>query len=120
MNRRFMAMHAVILQDFAAARVHLNWFVKVLERKGPRVAPPVIGFGKVLGNELVRQVAIDTRGHRMMAGVLPGVVLRLHDMAVRASSWIRAEVRPPLAIAERKETQAGQHTHTEGEKDPQC
>src|SRR5262249_44832233 len=63
------------------------------------VTPAVLGLGQVLGDEGVRQVAVDALGRRVVARLLPSVVLALHDVAVRARGRVGAEGGQPLRVA---------------------
>ena len=60
----------------------------------------VLGLGEVLADESVRQMALDADGDGMVARLLPGVVLRLHDVAVHARLRIVADVRETLGVKE--------------------
>ena len=57
----------------------------------------VIRFDRVLADDVVRSVAVVAGGHRVMAGFHPGVVLRLHYVAVGAGSGVVRKVGDPLA-----------------------
>jgi len=67
--------------------------VKILKGESFRVAITVIRLGNQLGQQaIVGHVAVDALGRRMMAALLPGIILFVHDVAVCASPRITAEV----------------------------
>lgn len=92
MNEALMTAQAIILQDTAASLLNADRFNEVLSGEFLTVAPAIFGFGKIFRNERVRQMAIDANGDRVMAAVLPAVVLGLHDVAVDASFGIGTQV----------------------------
>ncbi len=79
---------AVLLQDAPTARDHDDGLVEVLQRERLRVSIAGVGFREPLFEPVMGQVAIDTDSDRMVTSSLPGVELRLHDVAVGASLWI--------------------------------
>src|SRR5262245_1494038 len=79
-----MAGHAVVLENPAALRLDHDRLVEVLQRERHRMVVAVLRLGVVLANEIVRQMAVDAGSDRMMACLLPGIELRLHDVAVHA------------------------------------
>src|SRR4051794_4092131 len=84
-----MAMEAILLQDSAAHVANLDWLVKVLQREALGMPEAVFGLGVVLADKIVRQVAIDALSHVVMAGFLPAVKFRLHDVAIDARLGVR-------------------------------
>ena len=57
--------------------------MEILKGKSFGMPKAILPFREPLGNECMWQVAIYTGGRRMMAGLLPGLVLRLHDVAIQ-------------------------------------
>ena len=114
-NRILMAFHTVALKNPVILSLNHDWLMKILHRKALGVVPAVFGLGEVLSNEVVRKMTIDTPGNVMMAGFLPGVILRIHNMTVRTGSWIRAEVGQPFGVAEGKRSGAYQQTQHGGQ-----
>ena len=47
-------------------------------------------------------MAIDARCHGMVAGLLPRIILGLHDVAICACGGIRTEVRKPFRVLKRE------------------
>lgn len=93
-----MAIHAVVLQNAAVLFLDHDWFLKVLRRESLGMVIAVFSLSDVFGNERVRQVAIDTAGHRMVTRFLPGFILRRHDVAIHAGFGIRAKIGKPFSI----------------------
>lgn len=52
------------------------------------VVPAVEGFCVIFAKKVVWHVTIVTRRNVSMARVLPGLVLRLHDVAIHTCLWI--------------------------------
>jgi hypothetical protein len=75
---------------------------------------PVHGFCGVFADEVMRQVAVHAGGGRVMARLLPALVLRQHDVAIRAGGRIVAQVRKPFRIEQRENTEACQHAEQHG------
>jgi hypothetical protein len=62
--------------------------MKILKGKCHGVVMTVLSFGNIFGNESVRQMTVDTGCDDMMAGLLPEVILRVHDVTVCAGARI--------------------------------
>src|SRR5688572_19455228 len=115
-----VAAAAVFLQDLSSARRDFDGLSKALQCEQLAVAPAVFCLGQVLGHEVVGQVALDANGGRVVAGLLPAVVLALHDVTVGAGLGIRLEVREAVGVAERECAQAadGAQSHRKQEQRP--
>ena len=96
-----MTAKAVLLHDHAAARLHLDWLVEVLECEIVGVPKAILGFGEVLANKIMRNMTRVAGGKRLVAGLCPAVKLLTHDVAVHAGLWIVREVRRSLRIDKR-------------------
>ncbi len=70
--------------------------MEVLQGEGSGVVVALFGFGDILGEEIVGQVAVGARGQGVVVGLLPGVELRFHDMAVGGGSGVLAKNRTGL------------------------
>jgi hypothetical protein len=108
MDQVLVAGKTVFLEDPRVGPLDHDRLVKVLDRESLGVVPAVVGLGEILAEEAVRKMAIDTVGHRMMAGLLPGVELGLHDMAVHARPGIGTEVREAFCVEEGIASQSGE------------
>src|SRR5690348_6869183 len=64
-------------------------------------------------------MAIDADSRGVVARFLPGIVLRLHDVAVHAGLRIRLEIREPLRVAERVGTDAPGDAKAHGQQQRQ-
>lgn len=96
-----MALNAVVLEDGSVLVVDANRFVEVLQGKTFRVPEAVLGFGEILADKVVGQMAIDATGNCMVAGLLPAIVLFTHDMTVHAGFGITAEITQPFTVIDR-------------------
>lgn len=96
-----MAPHAVLLKDRCPATGNDNGFMKILKRKPLGVAVAVIGFGDVFGRKRLRQMAVHAGRRRVMAGFLPRIKLRSHDMTIQARPRVRPEIRKPRRVMKR-------------------
>ena len=115
MHKVGMAMQAILLHDPAAHISHLNRFMEILQRKTLRVPEAVFRLRVVLAQKIVRQMAIDAFGHTVVAGLLPSIILRLHDVTVDAGLRIRAKVREPFGILKCVQALAQSQTDDYGE-----
>src|SRR5688500_10797535 len=94
----------------------------------------VVGLDGVLADEIVWRVAVVASRHRMMARLLPAIVMLAHDVAVDAGPRIAAEIRKAFAVtngiaagpdrctnedaqqqAEQTDTRSMKQTHPHGE-----
>ena len=60
-------------------------------------------------------MTVDAGGDSMMAGLLPRIELRLHDMTIHTGSGVGAEIGKSLGVSERKRTDTGQNAHEDGD-----
>ena len=106
-----VAVQAVFLQDHPAALAHLDRFVKVLECETVGVPEAVFGLGQIFADDIVRNMAIVTAGNKVVAGFLPAIVLRAHDVAVDTGARVVREVGRPLRIIEGVPAQPNQQAN---------
>ena len=66
----------------------------------------VVGLDGVFSENVVRGVAVVAGCGPMMARLQPGIVLRLHHVAVGAGGWIVGEVGVSLGVDEGEEAEA--------------
>lgn len=52
-----------------------------------------------------------------VAGILPGVIVTLHDMAVRTICRIAGQIAPAFAVSERERTQSREDAQQDNEDD---
>jgi hypothetical protein len=117
MHDIFVTMKAGGLGHTAIARLDLDGVVKILERKRQGMIKPVVGFDDPFLNGVVGEMAVIARGDAMMAGVLPGVEMILHDMAVGARLGIAAEIAGPFAVTEGESADAAQDSEHHDDSD---
>ena len=120
MNQIAMALKTIALEDPTVAFLDHDGFVKILERESLGMMIAVAGLGQLLRQPLVWQVTINTCRQPVMAGLLPGVVLRLHDVAIGTGGRIRAEIGEPLGIVKREHTDPGQRPGEERDDGQTC
>jgi hypothetical protein len=87
-----MTAQAIFLQNRAPFGLYDDRLDEVLRRELLAVAPAVLGFGDILGDEGFGQVAVDANGNLVVARFLPGIVLRLHDVTVDARLGVLLEI----------------------------
>src|SRR5262249_61004914 len=95
MHEVTVAVHAVLLEDPARLGADHDRLVKVLQPERLRMGVAVFRLGEVLAEEAVRQVAADAGGGGGVGRLLPGLVLRLPYVAVRAHPRGRAHAPTP-------------------------
>src|SRR5262245_44669315 len=98
MDDALMATDAVGLDDSAAGRLDSDRLVEVAGGEAVGVPQAVVGLGVPLAEEVMWDVAIVAGGEGVMAGLLPGVVLVVHDVTVGARLRVAGEVRCALAV----------------------
>jgi hypothetical protein len=91
-NQVMMAMDAVDLKNIQAHGAYSNRLREVLERETLGMPQAVLGLHEILGDGLMGDVAIVARGYRMVACLLPPVILFPHDVAVHTCLRVVAQV----------------------------
>jgi len=81
-----------------------------------RVPESVVGLDGVLSENVVRRVAVVAGGSRVMARLEPCIVLRAHDVAVRAGGWVVGEVGVSLGIDEGEEAEPEEEAERDSEQ----
>jgi hypothetical protein len=74
----------------------------------------IIRLGNPLADGVVRQMTIVADSNMTMAGILPRIEMALHDMTIRATCWIVAQIAPTLAISKCKCTDARKYPEHHG------
>ena len=108
---------AGVFRDGAAARFHIDRLMEITGREGVRMPETVIGLGPVLAEEIVRGVAIIASGDGTVAGLQPGVIVILHDMAVRACLRIVGEVGAAAGVDKGVPADPGREAEQDSERD---
>ena len=108
-----MAIDTRALGHAAIPWLDLNRVVIATQRKGDRMEKAVVRLGHPFAYGMVRKMAVVANRDMVMAAVLPGIVLRLHRVAIHAAFWIVAQVTGAFAVAERKDAGAGQHSQAD-------
>ena len=65
-----------------------------------RVPESIVSFDRVFSDEVVRRVAVIAGSNRVVARFLPGIVLRLHNMAVSTRGRIARQIGISLGVDE--------------------
>jgi hypothetical protein len=102
MNKLSMTMQASLLSHSSIARFNLNRFRKISSCKGQRMKETIVRLGNPLSQKVVGQVAIIASRDGVMAGILPGIKMRLHDMAIRTGLGVVGKIGHSTAIIERE------------------
>lgn len=111
-----MTPQAVGLKDLGVVGGDADRFGVVVERERLAVVPTVDALGDHLVDEAVGgHVAVVAGRKRMVNVLLPGVIVRLHDMAVDTCRWIFREVTEALSEVEDEEPQTREHAGERGE-----
>lgn len=100
-----MAIQAGTLSHAAIAIFNPDRFRKISGRKSQRVKQAVVGLGDPFAKKIVRQMAIIATGDRMVAGFFPRVVVRLHDVTVRAGLGIVGKIGSAATVIEGEHSQ---------------
>ena len=116
-DERRVAADAVMFDDRQTAIFDANRLVKILERESLRVPVAVVRLRDVLGDELVRKVAVDADGGLVVGSLDPGGVLLVHDVAVAAGDRVLREVAQTFAVVEREAAQADDSAERDGRDD---
>ena len=99
-----MTMPARVLSHRAAAGLHGNRLMEIAGRESVGMPKTVVRLRPVFTHEVVRRMAIVAGGHRAVARLHPGIIMVLHDMAVRARFRVVREVRSATGVDERVTT----------------
>src|SRR5262249_47337662 len=75
----------------------------------------VVGLGDPLRDPLMRQMALDAGRGVPMTALEPPIVLRVHDVAVHARTWVGGQIRVALRVDERECTDSGGDPEQAGE-----
>jgi hypothetical protein len=110
-----MTIDARVLRNAPISRFNSDRLMKILKRERERMEKPVVGLSDPMTDEVVGQMAIVAGSDVSMAGLLPGVIMPLHDVAIRARFWIAAQVAGAFAIAECKQAYAEQQAEQYGQ-----
>jgi len=104
---RRVATEACILCDATIPGFNLDWLVKVFECERQRMIKSIVRLGQQMSDDVMRQMTIVADGNMAVAGLLPRIVVRLHDVTVRARRRVANQVAVALPIAEGKEPDTG-------------
>src|SRR5215831_1968426 len=119
-GNRFVASPAGILDHPVIEFRDLNGVGVISAGEVERVPESVVRFYRVLSDDVVRRVAVIAGGHRMVARFHPGIVLRLHNVAVRTSGRVVGHVRVSLGVDEGVGAKADGDSEDYGRKETDC
>lgn len=85
---------------------NLYWLWKVAQGECLAVVPAIEGFCVIFTKKVVWHMTVVARRNVSMARVLPGLVLRLHHMAIDTGLWITRKVRPPFGVLKSKQPES--------------
>ncbi len=115
MHHVLMTLYTVVLKYPVVPFLDHDRLMEVLKGKGLGMVKSVVRLGYVFPDKIVRKMTINTCGRRMVAGLLPRVILWRHDVTVDAGFWIRAEVGESLRILEGKDTKPRKNPQQDGQ-----
>ena len=104
-----VACKACTLSHTPISRLYPDWLVKILQRERQGVIEPIISLGEQRSQMIVRKVTVVAYRHMTVARILPGVIVSLHDVTIRARCWLITQVTPALAVTKRERSDANQH-----------
>src|SRR5690606_24592537 len=97
---RLVAIKTTALSHIAIEGRDLNRLGEIPEGKGGAMAEAVQTFDGVFGDHVtVWCVTVVARSHRLMAAVVPTVILVAHDVAVDTGRGVIREIRCSLGIS---------------------
>src|SRR4029077_9101069 len=99
----FVAVAAGVLGDFVIELRDLDGVGIPAGGEVEGMPESVVGLDGVLAENVVRSVAVVAGRGRVMARLQPGIVLRLHHVAVGAGGRVVGEVGVSLGVAEGEE-----------------
>lgn len=117
---RFVAAAACVLGDPVIEFRDLDSVGIMPAGEIKRMPEAVVGLDGILSDQVVGSVAVVAGRDRMMAGLHPGVVLRLHDMAIRAGRRIIREIRVSLGVDKCVAAKPESHSQQNGGRDADC
>lgn len=103
-----MATQAGILRHPPVAWLDLDRLGKVARREGKGMEKTIVGLGDPFTDRMGGKMAVITRGDMLVTGVLPRIVMILHDVAIRTCSGIIGHVGCTLSVTEGERTHSGQ------------
>ena len=104
---RRVAIEARILSDAAIPGFNLDWFVKVFECERQRVTKSIVRLGQQMSDDVMWQMTVVADGNIVVTRMLPRIVVRLHDVTVRARRGVAHQIAVTLAVPKCKQPDAG-------------
>jgi hypothetical protein len=103
-----VACKASALRHTPISRLYPDWLVKVLQRERQGMIEPIVGLGEQCSQMIVGKVTVIAYRYMTVARILPGVIVSLHYVTIRARCWFITQVAPALAITKRKRSNSNQ------------
>src|SRR5581483_8582653 len=97
---RFMTAAARVFSDLVVELRNFNGVRIMAAGEVEGVPEPVVRLHGIFSDRVMRGMAIVTGCDRMMAGLQPGIVLRLHNMTIRAGGRVIGEIGISLGVDE--------------------
>src|SRR3954453_23408195 len=95
-----MALQTRFLSNTEIAAGYLNVIREMLRCERKRMKESIQSFRIVFGNQSRRCMTVVADRHFPVAPLHPALILRLHDVAVRARSRIVRHIRRPARVPE--------------------
>jgi hypothetical protein len=118
MQESRVATEAIVAKGILVASPDDYWLGKILKRECLGMQIAVFSFCEPFGDEFGRQMAINAGCRSVVAGFLPGVVLRLHNMTVHAGYGICAEIGQTLSVLESEKAKSENNSQQGGWQNP--
>ena len=106
-----VTVDAVGLKDPQTNGPEANRLREGLQSEALGVPETVLSLDEIFRNERMRNMAVITGRHGMMAGFLPAIVLVTHDVTVNARLGVVTQVGKALGIVDRIPPHAEGNTH---------
>ncbi len=88
MHKFLVAIDASALSHLSISGLDSNGVYVSAQCEGQRVEKAVVGLRDPFSDRVMRQMAVIANRDRVMATVLPGIQMVLHDMAIDARLWV--------------------------------
>ena len=90
----------VVVQHFFVVRTNADGLGKILQGEAFGMPKSVFCFGNIFREKPSGRMALITGGHCVMAGLLPAIVLLVHDVAVHANLGVFGKIGKRLGSRE--------------------
>ncbi len=100
-DHRLMAITTLLLGHLSVPLGYSYRLMKTAQREIIGMPEPIRSLGVIFADEILGRVAIVTGRRGVMTGLLPAVILLVHDVTIGARRRVVAHVRIPLSVPKR-------------------